>query len=296
MVSIRSLTVVIVSHPAAGERHARRWHSETGDRAHRAPPLLRTARLRQRRLDRRRAGRPRRRRRAGRPLRQLAADRGVAAPAAAPRHPARRRPPRPASRPRRSAARRSPRRTASTATLAEVEPVDPDAAAAAAASYPGHTFHPFPTCFACGTAREEGDGLRIFPGPVGDGPRRRDRVAATWTPHPSLDEDWHTYVDEHPRASVAVDLGRARLRRRLGRRPRPSGSWCSARMTARHRRRCRSSASRTSWSARAAAGTAARPSPPRRCTTPTAASSATAEHTWIAVDPASFGGRAPSSD
>ena len=87
--------------------------------------------------------------------------------------------------------------------LTEVEPVDHPTAAAGEASYPGHTFHPFPTCFACGTAREEGDGLRIFPGKVGDGPAG-DLVAATWTPHPSQSEDWHTYVDDIRRASVAT--------------------------------------------------------------------------------------------
>ncbi len=87
--------------------------------------------------------------------------------------------------------------------LTEVDPVDPTAAAAASPSYPGHVFHPFPTCFACGTAREEGDGLRIFPGRVGAG-SDGDLVAAAWTPHPSLREDWHTYVDEHPRGSVAT--------------------------------------------------------------------------------------------
>ena len=47
---------------------------------------------------------------------------------------------------------------------------------------PASTSHPFPTCFACGTGREEGDGLRIFPGRVGDGdgadPDRRDLDAA----------------------------------------------------------------------------------------------------------------------
>ena len=41
--------------------------------------------------------------------------------------------------------------------------------------------HPFPSCFGCGPERTPGDGLRIFPGPVGD-----DRVAATWTPDSSL--------------------------------------------------------------------------------------------------------------
>ncbi|HYQ33099.1 MAG TPA: hypothetical protein VEQ83_07785 [Lapillicoccus sp.] len=84
-----------------------------------------------------------------------------------------------------------------------VEPVSAAEARAASASYPGLTSHPFPTCFACGTGRGEGDGLRIFPGQTGDGPDGA-LVAATWTPHPSLHEDWHTYVDEVPRASVAT--------------------------------------------------------------------------------------------
>ncbi len=88
--------------------------------------------------------------------------------------------------------------------LAEVEPVDPDAAAAASSSYPGHTFHPFPTCFACGTAREEADGLRIFPGPVTPAADGAVRVGAVWTPHPSTGEDFHTYVDDVPRASLPV--------------------------------------------------------------------------------------------
>lgn len=70
-----------------------------------------------------------------------------------------------------------------------VAPVAADMARAAEAAYPGHRSHPFPTCFACGTGREEGDGLRIFPGPAGDG------VAATWTPHPSVAADWHAYAD-----------------------------------------------------------------------------------------------------
>ncbi len=36
---------------------------------------------------------------------------------------------------------------------------------------------PFPHCFVCGAARAEGDGLRIFAGPVAG----QDLVAATWT-------------------------------------------------------------------------------------------------------------------
>jgi hypothetical protein len=35
--------------------------------------------------------------------------------------------------------------------------------------------HPFPGCFVCGPAREEGDGLRLRPVPLGDG-----RVVAPW--------------------------------------------------------------------------------------------------------------------
>ncbi len=48
-----------------------------------------------------------------------------------------------------------------------------------------HPTHPSPGCFTCGPQRGEGDGLRIFPGPV-DG---RDIVAAPWTPDPSLADD-----------------------------------------------------------------------------------------------------------
>ena len=87
--------------------------------------------------------------------------------------------------------------------LTEVAPVPHDVASAAESSYPGHDFHPFPTCFACGTSRHEGDGLRIFPGQTDDGPDGA-LVAAPWTPHDSLREDWHAYVDETPRASVAA--------------------------------------------------------------------------------------------
>ena len=81
--------------------------------------------------------------------------------------------------------------------LVEVGPVDPETALAAQASYPGHDFHPFPTCFACGTGREEGDGLRIFAGQVAD-----DLAASTWTPDPSLAQDRHPDVDDVHRASA----------------------------------------------------------------------------------------------
>jgi hypothetical protein len=40
----------------------------------------------------------------------------------------------------------------------------------------------FPACFVCGTGRQPGDGLRIFPGPVAG----RPVWAAPWTPDPSV--------------------------------------------------------------------------------------------------------------
>ena len=87
--------------------------------------------------------------------------------------------------------------------LPSVDPVALEVATAAAATYPGLTTHPFPGCFACGPAREEGDGLRIFPGRVDDA-GGRTRVAAPWTPHPSVAEDYHQYGDDTQRASLPV--------------------------------------------------------------------------------------------
>lgn len=67
---------------------------------------------------------------------------------------------------------------------ADLEPVDAVAAKEAGTAEPGFSgfsAHPFPSCFVCGPDRAEGDGLRIFPGPVAP-----DKVAATWVPHESL--------------------------------------------------------------------------------------------------------------
>jgi hypothetical protein len=55
-------------------------------------------------------------------------------------------------------------------------------AKSAAERYPGFETHPFPTCFGCGHERTEGDGLRIFSGPVNGS----DVMAAPWFPDPSL--------------------------------------------------------------------------------------------------------------
>lgn len=89
-------------------------------------------------------------------------------------------------------------------SLVPVDPVAPEAATAAMAAYPGLRSHPFPTCFSCGTGREPGDGLRIFPGRVADDAAGRVRVAATWTPDASTAEDWHVYADDRARVSVPV--------------------------------------------------------------------------------------------
>lgn len=57
----------------------------------------------------------------------------------------------------------------------------PEEAAAGLAHYPGFAHHPFDHCFTCGTARDEGDGLRLFTGPVE--PAKPGLTAAPWTPH-----------------------------------------------------------------------------------------------------------------
>lgn len=57
-----------------------------------------------------------------------------------------------------------------------------DDALAAEQAYEGHKSHHFPTCFVCGTAREVGDGLRLFTGQAGE----RELVASGWTPDPTV--------------------------------------------------------------------------------------------------------------
>lgn len=75
------------------------------------------------------------------------------------------------------------------AVLDAVEAVDLATATTASASYAGWGRHPFPTCFACGPSRDPGDGLRIFPGRVDRDDEGRARVAAPWTPDPSVAHD-----------------------------------------------------------------------------------------------------------
>jgi len=61
----------------------------------------------------------------------------------------------------------------------------PEEAASGLAHYPGFTHHPFDHCFTCGTARDEGDGLRLFAGPID--PAEPGLTAAPWTPHEAFD-------------------------------------------------------------------------------------------------------------
>jgi hypothetical protein len=48
----------------------------------------------------------------------------------------------------------------------------------ASRSFRGFSWHPTPHCFVCGPMRDQGDGLRIFAGPVDN----RGTVAAPWAP------------------------------------------------------------------------------------------------------------------
>lgn len=58
-------------------------------------------------------------------------------------------------------------------------------AVVASESYLGFKQHAFPKCFVCGPDRMEGDGLRIFPGQVGE----REMVAAPWIPYKALADE-----------------------------------------------------------------------------------------------------------
>ncbi|MGC0422365.1 hypothetical protein [Embleya sp. AB8] len=67
---------------------------------------------------------------------------------------------------------------------APIDPVTPAEARAASETFAGFDpWNPYTDCFVCGTARAEGDGLRLFPGMLADRP---DTNACVWTPHPSL--------------------------------------------------------------------------------------------------------------
>lgn len=88
------------------------------------------------------------------------------------------------------------------ATLAE--------ARAASVSYPGFTDHPFPTCFVCGPARAEGDGLRIFPGRLADG-----RTAAPWVVPPGAGVETVWAALDCPGGWSVIHAGQAYLLGRI---------------------------------------------------------------------------------
>ena len=90
------------------------------------------------------------------------------------------------------------------------EPIDYAEAVRLAAAQPADPNHPFPTCFACGPARAQGDGLRLHPAPVGDG-----RVVAPWRPF-AADRDLVWAALDCPGA-FAVNPGNARGLSLLGR-------------------------------------------------------------------------------
>ena len=90
------------------------------------------------------------------------------------------------------------------------EPLTYAEAVRLADAQPDDPHHPFPGCFACGPAREEGDGLRLRPAPVGDG-----RVVAPWKA-PAANRDLVWAVLDCPGA-YAVNPGGARGLSVLGR-------------------------------------------------------------------------------
>lgn len=103
--------------------------------------------------------------------------------------------------------------------------------------------HPLPTCFVCGPARAQGDGLRIFPGLLArQSPEASAVFAAAWIPDPTLAAEdglvapeflWSAldcptgYASSHDRESgfdrTPILLGR--MSARIEARPRP-GERC----------------------------------------------------------------------
>lgn len=66
------------------------------------------------------------------------------------------------------------------------DPPDFAGAQSASARYRGFIEHFYPGCFVCGPEREQGDGLRIFAGPVEQGFGPQGMVASDWIPDATL--------------------------------------------------------------------------------------------------------------
>jgi len=151
--------------------------------------------------------------------------------------------------------------------------VPPDDARAAEPSYAGLVSHPFPTCFSCGT--ERADGLRIFPGRVAD-QEGHARVAATWTPDDSVADTLHhtTWAALDCIGGWAGDLEErlmvlARMTARIDRLPEIGAGHVVVGLG-------RGTEGRKTFTASALYDAEG-------------ALLASAEHLWIAVDPAAFG-------
>ena len=89
--------------------------------------------------------------------------------------------------------------------LTEVETVDARTALAAEAAYAGWASHPFVSCFTCGPDRDEGDGLCIYPGPIGDG----SMLTCAWTPNPEFAGTDGSLSDEVVWAALDCPSGNA---------------------------------------------------------------------------------------
>jgi hypothetical protein len=163
--------------------------------------------------------------------------------------------------------------------LAPVPPVPFEVALAAGVRYAGLADHPFPECFACGTGRAPGDGLRLQPGSVGTG-----QVAAAWVPDVGVGDDAGRVPV--PVVWAALDCPSGWSVDIVGR-PMVLGT-----MTARVDERPRVG------EALVVVGRAVDVSDRKALTASTLRRStgevlAVAEHVWIAVDPAAFGRREP---
>ncbi len=65
--------------------------------------------------------------------------------------------------------------------------------------------HPYPNCFVCGPSRRDGDGMRIFPGPVPG----RELYGATWRPDDSLVDSQGRVLPEFVWAALDCPTGLA---------------------------------------------------------------------------------------
>lgn len=173
--------------------------------------------------------------------------------------------------------------------MTPVEPVGPAAARAASSTYRGLAEHPFPTCFTCGPGRADGDGLRLAPGLLLGS---EDRTACVWTPHPDVDVaqawasvdcpgGWSTDLVGRPMVLGSITVALRRV-------PKP-GEVCVVTGAARSTQGRKTATAATLWSFGDTGFRAAGSGRGDALAEPEPELLATAEHVWIAVDPATFG-------